>query len=796
MNCEPCNSLEITCNHNVTIGYLKELVALMPTACCSTITVTGDDAYCPTYGELANGSIIPYFSDGGTGAWSNNVDGITISGGYSNNQCVAKKDLKLIYTAFESLTVDNSSPIVSECGGSTTTTKMLTFRKYTKECDKAVSSTTQVDTTLNVTWAGTDGVNTGTKTYSANSSFSDTHPSTVYCTISWRGCSYTSNSITVSQSVRAFDHNVDYARDSGTSVDVTCYPREFDCVGGTSYAAATYYYTTWTERHYIDTCGVDYYQENINITDRNMDVSSYLNATAHTYECQVTTADQSRFYFTATYNGLSDSDYCQQVCSKCESCPPAPFTSYTDVEVACSAGSARVESWAYSFTGGSIDGQGNCTGWTSSRTDVSYDVTWNCSTNGGWLDDHVYVTGAPCCSTSTAYTFDDVSTQCEAENSHEVTVAWTCVVHNVDGTTTTTTGSSPKTIPAHGCNATNNTVELQSRIVAETAELARPRVIQAAGPCCPTGDVFTYNDVTVDCYEAAATTMSVGYTQVHTNPDGTTTTTTGTNPNTPIPARQCNPDTSSRQLQAGSTGTTLEAASPKVMQAGGTDCCGPTCTPTSCTCYIVSNATASTVSSTATAATVTWQYTAVTWTTAATCDVSSSSTINTASTAVTFVAATCDDYTKNGSFAWTGYKGCTSSSACTSSDVIVNWSVPQTRPAGCDCTCADLSITTTSLVWSSWDDVASKTTTYSANDTCITDVTVSSSDNWFSVSVNTSTKVITITPAGQNTTSSAKSSLITISYKSNGTSCSKIIEVEQPRQPACNCDNLTFTKQS
>ena len=124
MNCEPCNSLEVTCNHNVTIGYLKELVAIIPNDCCTTITVTGNDSYCPTYGELMNGSIIPVFVDGGNNAWSNNVDGITISGSYSANQIVAKKDLSLIYTAFESLVISNSSPIVPECGGSTTTTRI------------------------------------------------------------------------------------------------------------------------------------------------------------------------------------------------------------------------------------------------------------------------------------------------------------------------------------------------------------------------------------------------------------------------------------------------------------------------------------------------------------------------------------------------------------------------------------------------------------------------------------------------------------------------------------------------
>ena len=231
MNCEPCKSLEVTCNHNVTIGYLKELVSEIPNACCTRLTVSGgyDNTYCPTYEQLTNGTILPLFSDGGNGAWSNNRDGITISSGYAAKQIVARKDLKLIYTAFEGLTVSNYYPTVSECGGSTTTSKSLTFRKYTRECNKTATSTTNTDTTLSVQWYGTDRSNTGVKTYSRNTSFNNTHSSTVYCTISWRGCSHTSNSITVSQSLRAFDHYTYVSRSSGETVDVICNPYSFNC---------------------------------------------------------------------------------------------------------------------------------------------------------------------------------------------------------------------------------------------------------------------------------------------------------------------------------------------------------------------------------------------------------------------------------------------------------------------------------------------------------------------------------------------------------------------------------------
>ena len=346
MNCEPCNSLEVTCNHNVTIGYLKELVAIIPTGCCTTITVTGDDTYCPTYGELMNGSIIPVFVDGGDNAWSNNVDGITISGSYSANQIVAKKDLSLIYTAFESLVISNSSPIVSECGGSTTTTRTLTFRKYTKKCNETATSTTQADTTLTITWSGTDSTSTGTKTYARNTSFSNTHSSTVSCSISWRGCSYTSNSIIVSQKVREFDHYVYYPSSTTyytatTGVDVTVSPWNFQdkCDGPhTAYATASYTYHYWRDRESVDTCDVHYNYES-EWQSGNSSGSLTPSWTSKTID---SCADYGGVYHTetatASKDGYSDSDWAAWSCSNCEGCP--------DKE-------------EYEFSSGSVDKCGN-----------------------------------------------------------------------------------------------------------------------------------------------------------------------------------------------------------------------------------------------------------------------------------------------------------------------------------------------------------------------------------------------------------------------------------------------------
>lgn len=505
MNCEPCNSWELTCNHNVTIAYLKELVGNIQDSSGRPMSVVGDDTYCPTYGELVGGSLIQNFSDGGNGSWHNNVDGIVVTGSYSNNQCVQKEDITLIYTRFESLTVSNPSPIVGECGGSTTTTRTLTFRKYTKKCDEAVSSTTQADTTLTITWTGTDGSNTGTKTYSRNTSFTDTHPSTVSCFITWRGSTYTSsNSVTVSQKVRQFDHYDDYARSSGTSVDVYCTPWDFDCHGGTSYATATYYYDTWTDRHYIDTCDVDYYQEDINIVRNNtLDVSSYLNAQSHTYEpCTVTTPSASRFTFEATYDGFYDSDYAQMDCAGCEECPPGPSTAYTDVSASCSDGSATVTGTIYTHSGGELDGEGHCINYTTTETPTSYNVNIPCTTVPGWIDTHVYVTDGPCCPTGEVYTYETVWLECESADSFSKQVAYTCVTTHADGSVTTVTDTSGVTIPAVSCNGGD------AREIATSYD--KLLVMQSGGCDCCTCEDLRYTELTAPIAQSGGSNVTLG----------------------------------------------------------------------------------------------------------------------------------------------------------------------------------------------------------------------------------------------------------------------------------------------
>lgn len=111
------------------------------------------------------------------------------------------------------------------------------------------------------------------------------------------------------------------------------------------------------------------------------------------------------------------------------------------------------------------------------------------------------------------------------------------------------------------------------------------------------------------------------------------------------------------------------------------------------------------------------------------------------------------------------------------------------------CSCDDLTLGSAPSAWE-WNETNAKTVSYISNDTCISNVTVTSSTlSAFTASVNTSTKVITVTPVGQNTSTAARTSTIMVSYSTNGSPCSTAFTVTQ-RANTCSCGDLTVSPTS
>jgi hypothetical protein len=106
-----------------------------------------------------------------------------------------------------------------------------------------------------------------------------------------------------------------------------------------------------------------------------------------------------------------------------------------------------------------------------------------------------------------------------------------------------------------------------------------------------------------------------------------------------------------------------------------------------------------------------------------------------------------------------------------------------------------LSLGSTPSKWA-WNETNAKTASYASNDTCISNVTVTSSTaTAFTASVNTSTKVITVTPVGQNISESNRTATITVNYSTNGSPCSTAFTVTQSAC-TCNCSDFTVSPTS
>ena len=87
-----CSEFQTECLKVVTIGYLNSFIGSNIKDTDGTVkTAAGDSTYCPTYGELTGGSLIPNWREGSSPYLD--IDGIVITGSFASNQLVRQKDL-------------------------------------------------------------------------------------------------------------------------------------------------------------------------------------------------------------------------------------------------------------------------------------------------------------------------------------------------------------------------------------------------------------------------------------------------------------------------------------------------------------------------------------------------------------------------------------------------------------------------------------------------------------------------------------------------------------------------------
>ncbi len=148
-------------NQVVTIGYLKDFVN-------GKLTVSTDmpDTYCPTYGELTGGALVPNYSSASNP--KDTVNGInipkcTVDTGYTSNQLVIRQDLLLKYMVLDSISINADSTDIDKCGGSTNICVTGTFHLVTKSEEGSEDGSSETDTTIPVTWSD-DADNSGPST--------------------------------------------------------------------------------------------------------------------------------------------------------------------------------------------------------------------------------------------------------------------------------------------------------------------------------------------------------------------------------------------------------------------------------------------------------------------------------------------------------------------------------------------------------------------------------------------------------------------------------------------------------
>lgn len=161
------------CYRLITLGYLSGFTnqAGVTVNVSSLAAAKRVNTYCPTYGELTGGTLVPNWKQGTTP--NGDTDGIVVSQkwygdtskNYTSDQCVDQKDLSVKWTRLETFTIAANPTSISGCSGETSVISYNhKYTRYTKEmnasCASATSSVSVTDTAdseVNISVASADG---------------------------------------------------------------------------------------------------------------------------------------------------------------------------------------------------------------------------------------------------------------------------------------------------------------------------------------------------------------------------------------------------------------------------------------------------------------------------------------------------------------------------------------------------------------------------------------------------------------------------------------------------------------
>lgn len=336
-----CCTGQTECNHIITIGYIKQRIRqgqsnpYIQDSAGNAVSVSSsysDDTYCPTYGELTGGTVIPTYSQGTHP--KTDRDGILVSGTYTATQCVKQEDLEIHYTRFNTSSIAASPTTISACGGNST----LSYSNiYTRTMIKMNASTcASLDTTSsNVTTTSSDDIafsitssprygSIAASTYTIAKNVEPSGASrsdTVSAATTFRGTAYgSSNTVVLTQEaltgsyatrVSTYKVTTAFTGSSTTTAYTGC--------GSSAYTANfTRYYDVWEIKKWVDSCGKDYPDlvQSSKTSDSGSEVVTSITKNWSVIECPVsskTDNDTITYIYTDTNHGVIQTEWTSSV---------------------------------------------------------------------------------------------------------------------------------------------------------------------------------------------------------------------------------------------------------------------------------------------------------------------------------------------------------------------------------------------------------------------------------------------------------------------------------------------------
>ena len=486
MACECLNGRN-ECIRCVTIGYLRDFIGDYIQDSSGAVVHIADglrNDYCPTYGELTGGTIIPVFVEV-SGSWSNNVDGIIIHNNgnfYSNNQIVQQDDLSVGYTRFSDLSIIPSTPSISACGGSSTINYTYTLVKtevyLSSLCDGSINSSaatssdsTTVTYTTDSAWATINGSTVTLGKNDPNGAGESTSRTAIITgSVTFRGQGHTANA-TIAQlgltgSYTFNPPSVGYNDYRIYDKGVQCNGSEFDCSGGAYGAIAYHTVDTWEVWQWVDECGALYSNRTENHNQSTSQETAYTyNGVFQDYTSGGGGCPGGQCEDSVSWDGYGSCSW-TQICSSPESCDD--YNTFGTITVSETA----------DCTGGTVVISGNVpytayTGWrdeynichynsTTATSAVSFSVNTICNTTTSskitsGTQNHINYTitqpAGPCCTVGTAYTYADALIPCEAATNVLAQASYTAVTTDSCCNTASTTGIADYVISSVECNS-------------------------------------------------------------------------------------------------------------------------------------------------------------------------------------------------------------------------------------------------------------------------------------------------------------------------------------------------------